>query len=422
MRAVNRSLAPLRHRMFAILWTGAFISNIGTWMETVGVGILVTEATDQSIWTGLVAAAGFAPLAVLGPVGGALADRLPRRRLLLTTATIQAVLATLLTVLVATGTPSPGIVTLIVFAAGCVQAIGFPAYQAVLPDLVPREDLIGAVALSSAQWNLGRVIGPALAGVLIAVGGYELAFAFNAASFLAVIFAVTQLRIPPPLDRARRSIVSEIREGLAYVRRDPGMRVVVAYMGVNTLLAAPFIALVPAMARIVLDEGASGTSVLVTLQGIGAVTMALSLAALAARFGNRRVLQMVLWGLPFSLAAYAVMPGLALSAVAIFFVGFLYLGALSSFTSIAQLRAPAAVRGRVLSVLFVILGSLYPLGAVVQGAIADEIGLRATTVGAAALMLAVLLLARITRPGFTAALEEPAAPLDGFAAGTIDAP
>ncbi|MGZ4691023.1 MAG: MFS transporter [Acidimicrobiia bacterium] len=419
---MNRSLAPLRHRMFAILWTGAFVSNIGTWMEAVGVGILVTEATNESIWTALVAAAGFAPLAVLGPVGGALADRLPRKRLLLITTTIQTALATTLTVLVATGSPGPGIVTLIVFASGCAQSIGFPAFQAVLPDLVPQEDLVGAVALSSAQWNLGRVIGPALAGVLIAVGGYAAAFAFNAASFLAVIFAVTQLRLPPPIARLRQSIRSEIREGLAYVRRDPGLRVVVAYMCVNTLLAAPFIALVPAMSKKVFDAGASGTALLVTAQGLGAVTMALSLAALAARFGNRRVMLMVLWGVPPALVAYALMPLIALSAVTIFFVGLLYLGALSSFTSIAQLRAPAAVRGRVLSVLLVLLGSLYPIGAVVQGAIADEIGLRATTAGAGALMLGILLLARLVRPGFALALEAPAAPLEGFASGSIEAP
>lgn len=408
--------------MFAILWTGAFVSNIGTWMETVGVGILVTEATNESIWTGLVAAAGFAPLALLGPVGGALADRLPRKRLLLTTTAIQTALATTLAVLVATGNPGPGLVTLIVFAAGCVQSIGFPAYQAVLPDLVPHEDLVGAVALSSAQWNLGRVIGPALAGVMIAIGGYEWAFAFNAASFLAVILAVTQLKLPPPVARRAQSIRAEIREGLAYVRRDPGLRVVVAYMFVNTLLAAPFIALVPAMAKKVFDEGASGTAILVTAQGIGAVTMALSLAGLVVRFGNRRVMLMVLWGVPPALFAYALAPWLAVSAIAIFFVGLLYLGALSSFTSIAQLRAPAAVRGRVLSVLMVMLGSLYPIGAIAQGAIADEIGLRATTAGAAVLMLAVLLVARVLRPDFAEALAAPAAPFDGFASGAIDAP
>ena len=126
--------------------------------------------------------------------------------------------------------------------------------------------------------------------MLIAIGGYEWAFAFNAASFLAVILAVTQLRLPPPVVRRAQSIRAEIREGIAYVRRDPGLRVVVAYMVVNSLLAAPFIALVAAMAEKVFHAGASGTAVLVTAQGIGAVTMALSLAALAARFGNGRVL------------------------------------------------------------------------------------------------------------------------------------
>src|SRR5262249_25298028 len=155
------------HRMFAILWTGAFISNIGTWMESVAVGILVTDKTGEAIWTGLAAAAGFVPTAVLGPVGGALADRIPRRRLPSPPTTVQTLLARTLTLCAATGNTAPGVVTLIIFAEGCAQAIGFPAYQAVLPDLVPEEDLIGAVALSSAQWNLGRVVGPALAGVII---------------------------------------------------------------------------------------------------------------------------------------------------------------------------------------------------------------------------------------------------------------
>ncbi len=408
--------------MFAILWTGAFVSNIGTWMETLSVGILVTDATNEAVWTGLVAAAGFVPSAVLGPFGGALADRVPRRRLLLITTTIQTIFAGTLTALAATGHTSPGLVTLIVLGAGCTQAIGFPAYQAVLPDLVPKEDLIGAVALSSAQWNLGRVIGPALAGIVISIGGYTWAFAINTLSFFAVIFAVTQLRIPPPIKRRAQSVFASVREGIAYTRRDPGLRVVVVYMAVNTLLAAPFIALIPAMAEKVFHSGAGGTAALVTAQGLGAVTMALTLAALALRFGPRRVLLGVLWGLPPALVAYAVMPELALSAVAIYFVGLLYLGALSSFTSIAQLRAPAAVRGRVLSVLQVLLGSLYPLGAVLQGAIVDAIGLRATTAGAAVLMLLLLLGARIIWPRFAEAVDAPIAELHGEASGSVEAP
>jgi MFS family permease len=408
--------------MFAILWTGAFISNIGTWMETVGVGILVTESTKDPLWTGLVAAAGFVPVAVLAPVGGALADRVPRRRLLITTATVQTVLATLLTLLAASGDPGPGVVTLIVFAAGCVQAIGFPAYQAVLPDLVPHDEIIGAVALSSAQWNLGRIIGPALAGIIISIGGYAWAFGFNALSFLAVIVAVIQLRLPPPVEDARESIGTSVRRGFAYTRRDPGLRVVVAYMALNSLFAAPFIALVAFMGGEVLDAGPGGTAALVTAQGVGAVLMALSLASLAHRFGNGRVLSAVLWGLPPALVVYALMPNVVLASIAIFVVGFLYLGALSSFTSIAQLRAPAAVRGRVLGLLMVLLGSFYPVGALAQGALADEIGLRATTAGAAVIMLVVLVVTKIVRPQFVTAVESPVAPLEGFAAGAIEAP
>jgi predicted MFS family arabinose efflux permease len=287
--------------------------------------------------------------------------------------------------------------------------------MALLPDLVPEEDLVGAVALSSAQWNLGRVVGPALAGVVIDVGGYEWAFAVNTLSFGGVIVALMLVHVPPLAVTAHERILRSIRTGVAYVRRDRGLRVVAAYMALNSFLAAPFIALVPAMAIKVFDSGERGTSALVTAQGVGAVTMALSLGVLVARFGNRRVMLAVLWGLPPALVLYGVAPTIVISAVTITVVGFLYLGALSSFTSIGQLRAPAAVRGRVMSLLMMILGTLYPLGSILQGAVADRIGLRATTVGAAGLMLLALALARLLRPRFADALDTPPTPVAGDA-------
>jgi len=376
-------------------------------METVGVGILVTTTTHQAGWTGLVAAAAFVPNAFLGPLGGALADRLPRRRVLLTTTAVQTALAGTLTLLAATDSAHPGVVVLIVLGAGCAMAIGFPSYMALLPDLVPRDDLPGAVALSSAQWNLGRVIGPALAGVVIGFGGFEWAFGFNTLSFLAVIAVVLSLRLPPPAPVQEASIFASIRAGARFARADPGLRVVISYMALNSLLAAPFIALVPAVALKVFGNGDFGTALLVTAQGIGAVLMGLSLGPLFARFGSRRVLVGVLGGLPIALLAYAAAPNLAAGVVTIFAVGFLYLGALSSFTTIAQLRAPAELRGRVLSLLMVLLGTLYPLGSVLQGAIADRVGLRVTTAGAAVLMAAALLLVRMLRPALARALDEP---------------
>ena len=404
--AFSTSLAPFRHRRFALLWTGAFVSNIGTWMETVGVGILVTTSTGKAGWTGIVAAAGFVPQALLAPIGGALADRVPRRTLLLCTTAAQTVFAAVLTFLASIGTPSPGVVTLIVFGAGCASALGFPAFQALLPDLVPVEELPGAIALSSAQWNLGRVIGPALAGVVIGFGGYELAFSINTASFFAVLAVIASFTLPPPSYHGDTSIVDAMREGMRFVRRDPALRFVVESLALNSLLAAPFIALIPAVALKVFHEEKLGTSVLVTAQGLGAVCMALSLGTLFARFGARRTLLGMLGLLPVGLLLYAYSPALAFAAVAIFAVGFFYMGCLSSFTTIAQLRAPAELRGRVVSVLMMMLGALYPIGAITQGAIADHIGLRATTAGAAVLLGVAFALRMLLRPHSADALAE----------------
>jgi MFS family permease len=399
-------LRPFRHRSFAALWVGAFVSNIGTWMETVAIGIYVTQVTGQAAWTGLVAAAGFVPTALLGSVGGALADRFERRRLLLAGNLLSAFWAGVLTFLFVIGEPAPAVVTLIVLLGGITMALAFPSYQAMLPDLVPTEDLMAAIALSSAQWNLGRVIGPLLAGIVISLGGFAWALGINAVSFFAVVFVLLGFRLPRPKP-AVDGLWASILTGVRFVRREPGLRLVVGTMSLNTLLAAPFIALVPAMAIEVLDAGTAGTSVLVTAQGIGAVTMAVAMGPLAERFGPRRVLVSVVALLPLALVAYAYAPSLAVSALTIFAVGFLYLGALSSFTTIAQLRAPAHLRGRVLGVNMVILGALYPLGSVIQGRIADSVGLRATTAGAAILMGAVLLAVRLWRPRITDVLDEP---------------
>jgi predicted MFS family arabinose efflux permease len=267
--------------------------------------------------------------------------------------------------------------------------------------------------MSSAQYNLGRVVGPAIAGVVIDLGGYSWALGINAASFLAVVFVLTTIRIPPPTPPPEgETLWRSMAVGARFVRADRGLRVGVGAMCINTLLAAPFIALVPAMAEKVFDAGPRGTSILVTAQGIGAVSMGVALGALTTRFGIRRVVTAMLVLLPPSLVLYAYAPALPFSALALLFVGAFYLGALSSFFTISQMRAPANLRGRVLAVNNIILGSLYPLGAVIQGKIADSVGLRATTAGAAVLMAAVLLAVRITRPGITGALDAPAPVLE----------
>jgi MFS family permease len=403
--ALPRSFAPFRHRPFAALWTGAFFSNIGTWMEAVAVGILVTEITGQALWAGLVAAAGFVPNALLGPLGGALADRVPRRLLLLTTTSVQVVLALALTALAALDAVEPWAVTLIVLGSGCAGALGFPSYQSLMPDLVPREELTAAAALGAAQWNLGRIIGPALAGAVRVAGGFEWVFAINAFSFIAVIIAVAPLKLPAPTRKEGESIPRAIKDGMRFARRESGIRAVMVYLALNSLFAAPFIGLVAPAAEVISGDERDA-SVLVTAQGIGAVLMALCLGGLAARFGNRRVVLACMTALPAALVLYALAPSLVLGSAAIFVVGFFYLGCLSSFTTIAQLRAPPELRGRIMSALMVLLGTMYPLGLLVQGALADGIGLRATTAGTAVVLAVALTTIRVTKPGFDADLGD----------------
>ena len=406
------SLRPLRRRDFALVWTAALVSNIGSWLQTIAVGILVTELTGQARWTGLVAAAAFIPIGVLSPVGGAIADRVDRRRLLIGTTVGETVAAVLLAVLVGTGNASAVAVTALVFAGGCMTALGFPAYQAILPDLVDREDLLGASSLTMAQYNLGRVVGPVLAGAVLVVGSYTWAFALNAVSYGAVVVAllIVRLQTPPPSDDPAR-LWSRIVAGARGAKAEPGCRTAILTIGVTALLLSPFIALIPAVTVKLFDGGEGATSLLIGAQGVGAVAGALSLASLARRYGHRRVLVANLLVLPFLLGAYAAAPTLAVATVVLVAVGAVYVNVLSGLGTVVQLRAPEALRARILSLYMVALGTVYPLGAVLQGALGDRIGLRTVTAGGAVLYLVVLVAAGLSRPDMVAALDDlPGAP------------
>lgn len=377
-------------------------------MQTVAVGVLVTARTHQAGWTGLVAAAAFVPIGLLSPVGGAMADRFDRRRWLLVTTAGETVFATGLAVLAVTGHARPGIVTLVVFGGGVMAAVGFPAYQAMLPDLVEPGELLAAISLSSAQFNLGRVIGPALAGVAIVAGSYSLAFALNAASFLAVLVALLVVRPRPPARAPDPTgLRQRLAEGVRVAAAEPGCRAAILLIAVVALLASPFIALVPAVALKLFHQQARGTSVLVTAQGVGAVIGALALASLVARWGRRRVVVAVLVALPVALVGYAAAPTLALAAVAILAVGAIYIGVLSGLNTAIQLRAPASARGRVLGLYMMALGTIYPLGALVQGVLGDHFGLRRVTIGTAVLLLVAVILFIRRRPDLVAALDDP---------------
>lgn len=379
-------------------------------MQTVALGVLVFDRTGQPGWTGLVAAAAFVPIGLLAPVGGALADRLDRRKWLLVTTAAETTFAVILSLLAFAHHDSPAILVVLAFLGGASGAIGFPAYQAMVPDLVPRDDLLGAVSLSSAQYNLGRVVGPALAGLALLTHDYGLVFAINAVSFGAVLIALLLVRLPAPVAHGGSvAIVARIVEGFRLARREPGCWAAIRMIMAVALCASPFIALVPAMAG-VLPGGqahkAIYTSMLVTAQGVGAVIGALALPGLAERFGRRRVVRSALFAVPVLLVLYGLAPNFWTSTLAFLFVGAGYICVLSGLNTVVQLRAPADARGRILSIYMMGLGLVYPLGAVLQGQVADRIGVRAVTIwGACALLVLVGALA-LFRPHVLGELGE----------------
>src|SRR5215471_2817915 len=219
------SLRAFRHPNFVRFWLGAFISNVGTWMETIGVGVYVTQATGRAGWTGTVAALMYLPTLVLGPLAGALADRIDRRRLLSVLTTAQTLLAAVLAVLAFTDRLSVPVVALLAFGAGCVNALVSPVYSSLLAELVPAEDLLSALSLSSAQYNLGRIIGPSLAAIAMAAGGLALAFLCNAASFVAVLVSLMMVQLPPRAEHdGHGDLWGEIRTGFRVAREDAGIR------------------------------------------------------------------------------------------------------------------------------------------------------------------------------------------------------
>ncbi|HEU5419027.1 MAG TPA: MFS transporter [Streptosporangiaceae bacterium] len=406
------ALSPLRHRGYALLWAAGMVSNVGSWMQAVAVGALLISNTGKATWAVLVAAAAFLPIGLLSPVGGALADRVARRPVLIGGNLAAAAVAVVLAVLIGAGHEDPAVLVALVGVQGAASALIGPFQQAILPDLVPKSEFLPAIALNSAQWNLGRIVGPAVAGATVAAFGYPVAFDANAVSFLAVVVALAFIKLAPPAGRGGRLLAS-VREGFAVARREPSCWAAVCTIGLVALIASPFIALVPAMAERLSGGGsravAAATGTLTTAQGIGAVIGALCMTALAARFGRGRLLGASLAALPVVLILYASAQTLWEGTLGLFAVGLVYLWVLSGLSTVVQLHAPQAYRGRVLSFYLVALGVAYPIGSLIQGPVVDRIGIGWTTAATALLVTLVLGIAAAAAPNARRALFRPAA-------------
>jgi MFS family permease len=382
--------------------TSSFVSAVGTWMQSVALGIYLTETTHNPIWLGLLTVSAWTPAIIGSPIGGVVADRWSRQRWIQFNNFIMACTASALAVAAITHHLSPALACYLAIAEGLCNSASWAAWQSLLPDLVDKDEVLAAISLSSAQFNLGRVIGPVFAAVALALGSVGACFAINAASFIFVLVVFSFVHTPDrPKPTTRVRFVAETLAGAKRAWSVPGCRNPILGIGVTAIIASPFIALVPAMAIIVLH---ADTAWLVTAQGVGAVVGALLLPNVAKRTSRLAVLQGSVVALAVSLGLYALAPDLVCSLIALAILGGAYIGTLTGLNTSVQMHAPQAERSRILSLYTLSLSAFYPLGAFVQSDLARAYGVREVTFAAALVFVTLLLAVRIFAPGYWRAM------------------
>lgn len=402
------TLSPLRHRSFALAVTSSFVSSVGTWMQSVALGIYLTETTHNPVWLGLLTVAAWSPAIIGSPLGGVVADRWSRQRWIQLNNLCMAGTASALAVAALTHHLSPELACFLAVGEGLCGSASWAAWQSLLRDLVDADEVLAAVSLSSAQFNLGRIVGPVCAAVALAFGSVGLCFVINAASFVFVLIIFAFVHSAPrarPTTRVR--IIAETVVGAKRAWAVHGCRYPIVGVGVVALIVSPFIALVPAMAIIVLHAGKIGTTWLVTAQGIGAVVGALTLPVVAARTSRVTVLRWSGAVLVVALGAYGAAPDLGVAAAAMVMLGGAYVGTLTGLNTSVQLHAPTLERSRILALYTLSLSLFYPLGAFAQAEAAKVVGVRPVTLVAAGVMALVLITLEFASPTVWRAMGPP---------------
>jgi MFS family permease len=370
----------LSHRDFRLFWIGAFLSNVGTWMQAVAQGWLVLLLTNSAFWLGLDAFVATAPGFLFTLVGGVFADLIDRRRLLLYTQVVAGVAAMGLAILVATNVVNRWMVLGFSFITGCCMALASPSFLAMTYDLVGREDLPNAIAMNSTQFQLSRVVGPALAGVAFRLFGLAGCFFANGLSFVAVVAALWVVR-PEPFRRThthsvrdRKAFWHDLTEGFRYVRNRPRVSSLLMLSGVNSLFGAPYFTLVPIYARDIFHLGETGLAVMMGTAGAGASFGAL----LVAYLGDfRRKGWLVLGGaIMFGvfIASFALASRFALSLAFLFGVGFSLVVCVATINTLLQKLVTDQMRGRVMSMFILSFLGTMPVGNIVAGTVSNHVG------------------------------------------------
>jgi len=366
-------LTAFAHRSFRFLWAGAFLSGLGTWTQDVALSWLIHIQFVDPFYLGLRQFSQNLPLFTLMLVGGAVADRVDRRHILIASQAFQMTMATLLAVLFFAGHLGLFAILAIAFLTGLAQSQSAPTYQAVLTTIVPREHIPNAVALNSLQFNLSRALGPAIAGILLTQAGIGACFVVNALSFLAVLFALWSIRVPPPAT-FHESLGRTLRAGLLYVSGTPRLRALTLLGAVASFLGFPLITYLPVIAGDVLKTGASGYSLLLASVGAGAIVGAVSTAHRGDAPGRGRLMLLAFAAFGLVTVGAVLSRWQAVSMVLLIGSGFFLTTAFSTLNSLVQESAPDALRGRVLSVFGLAFRGGGPIGSLVAGVLVRSAG------------------------------------------------
>ena len=368
-------LRALNHTDFRHFFLSQFVAQIGSWMQNVAQAWLVLQLTNSPFRLGLLATLQFSPVLLFSIVSGAVADRLPKRRLLIATQTTLACQGLLLALLVATEHVEYWHVALLGLALGFANVVDQPARQSFLIEMVGRNDVSSAVALNSAGFNLARIIGPAIAGVVIGRLGVAPTFLVNGLGFTGVIITLLRMKTPdPPPGSPRASIFEEIAEGVRYAAGTPRLRLAIGLVFVVSLCVFNFSVYVPLLAKNVLGLGAEVFGFLMASLGVGAVGGALTVGARASRFPSVRSMLVAAALALGMLSALGFIRRIELAVPLLFLTGYWGIMLMASCNTSIQLRAPDALRGRVMSIYTWVSGGVFPIGAFVVGSISEGWG------------------------------------------------
>jgi MFS family permease len=367
-----RTFRPFQHRDFRLMWGGAFTSTCGTWMQQTALGWLVHELTGSSFYLGLMAFLADLPIILFSLVGGVIADRADRRKLLLASQYTQMISAFVLTALVARQVVNIWHILALVFISGVGQSFGGPAYQALIPGLVKKEEVPNAIALNSIQFNLAQMVGPLMYAPVAAIGGATLAFGLNGVSFLAVVVSLYMIKATFFPKKTTESVWEGLRQGFAYVKTRGALWQLSVLGFISTFCVVPVRTLLPVFAKDIFHLSEQGFSYMVAVSGAGAVLGAVLYAGLP--HGRRQVglTLKVQAALAVLLGLFAMSRSLALSYILLFLMGMAIIILFASITSLVQLGTTEEMRGRTMSIFMLAFRGGMPLGGLAIGTLAEQ--------------------------------------------------